>query len=79
MIEMQKRQEIGMFKSYPDVLTVHEVQEALRIGRAGVYKLLTSGKLGCFKLGNTYKIPKDELIAYMNQQVSSAQRGGEEK
>lgn len=76
---MKKAFEMGMFKTFPDVLTVHEVQEALRIGRAGVYKLLASGELGCFKLGNTYKIPKDSLIAYMNQQVRTEKKEGKQK
>ena len=42
--------------------------------RAGVYKLLTSGELGYFKLGKTYKIPKDALIAYMNRKAGKVKR-----
>lgn len=71
--------EAGMFQNSPDVLTVHEVQDALRIGRAGVYKLLTSGELGYFKLGKTYKIPKDALIAYMNRKAGTVKRRGVQK
>ena len=73
---MKQVLEVGMFQNFPDVLSVREVQGALRIGRAAVYKLLASGDLGCFKLGNTYKIPKDALIAYMNRQMGVAQKGG---
>ena len=76
---MKKEIEVGLFKDYPDVLSVREVQQALRIGQAGVYKLLASGEVGSFKIGNTYKIPKDKLIAYMNHQCSTEQKGGEQK
>ena len=53
---------------------MHEAQDALRIGRAGVYKLLTSGELGYFKLGKNYKIPKDALIAYMNRKAGKVKK-----
>ena len=68
-----------LFTNYPDVLNVREVQQALRIGRAGVYKLLASGRLRSFKLGNTYKIPRDALIFYMNQECEIKQVGETKK
>ncbi len=55
------------FETLPDILNVHQVREALGIGRKGVYKLLGSNKIHCFKIGNTYKIPKSALIEYINQ------------
>lgn len=76
---MKKGLDSELFQNYPDVLTAQEVQRALRIGRAGVYKLLASGALGCFKLGNTYKIPKDALIAYMKLQCRCEVEGGDQK
>lgn len=76
---MKKGLNLEMFQNYPDVLTAQEVQQALRIGRAGVYKLLASGALECFKLGNTYRIPKDSLISYMNLQCKSEVEGGDQK
>jgi len=55
-----------LFEDYPDVLTVQQVQQALGIGRVGVYKLLGGG-ISCFKIGNAYKIPKTALIEYIQQ------------
>ena len=55
-----------LFERYPDVLTVHQVREALGVGRTGVYKLIDQGLLKCFKIGNAYKIPKTALIEYVN-------------
>ena len=55
-----------LFERYPDVMTVHQAREALGVGRTGVYKLIDSGLLKCFKIGNAYKIPKTALIEYVN-------------
>lgn len=60
----------GPFQDYPDVLAVKDLCQALHIGRVGAYKLLSTGTVQCFKIGNTYKIPKDSLIAYMNKACS---------
>lgn len=65
------------FQSYPDVLNVKDLQNALEIGRLGAYKLLKSGALPCFKIGNTYKIPKAALIEYVDGQCKRS--GGERK
>lgn len=56
-----------LFETLPDILNVHQVKSALGIGRVGVYKLLQSNKISCFKIGNAYKIPKSSLITYINQ------------
>lgn len=66
------RNETQLFIALPDVLNVHELQEALGIGRAGVYKLLESGSIRCFKIGNAYKIPKSALTTFIEEQY----RGG---
>jgi len=54
-----------MFKRYPDLLSVKDVQKALRIGRSTAYKLLESGKLPSFKIGSTYRVPKTYLIEFL--------------
>ena len=69
----------SLFSEYPDVLTVHQVRSALGIGRAGVYRLLESRQIKCFKIGNTYKIPKSALIEFVSQNCGSSGEGGEGK
>ncbi len=64
------------FETLPDVLNVHQVRAALGIGRVGVYKLLDSHKISCFKIGNAYKIPKSSLIEYINQSCK-CEKGGD--
>ena len=56
-----------LFASYPDVMTVQQAREALGVGRPGIYKLIQSGKLRCFKIGNAYKIPKNALVDYIRR------------
>lgn len=68
---MKETIKIGLFKDYPDVLSVKEVCQALQIGRVGVYKLLEAGEIYSFKIGKVYKIPKDSLITYVNQRCGT--------
>ena len=68
---MKETIEMGIFKDYPDVLSVKEVCQALQVGRVGVYRLLESGEIYSFKIGKVYKIPKDSLITYINQKCSA--------
>lgn len=65
------------FETLPDVLTVHELQTALGIGRAAIYKLLESRSIRCFKIGNAYKIPKSALVAFITEQCHGGE--GEEQ
>lgn len=57
-----------MFEDYPDILTVEEACEALRIGYNAMYELLNSGKLRAYKNGRTWRIPKASLKNYVMAQ-----------
>ena len=54
-----------MFSEYPDVLTVTETCEALRIGNNAIYGLLNSGEIKAYRNGRTWRIPKQSLIDYI--------------
>ena len=54
-----------MFEDYPDILTVEEACEALRVGYNAMYELLNSGKLKAYKNGRTWRIPKDAIKKYI--------------
>lgn len=54
-----------MFREYPDVLTVANVQRMLHIGRHEVYRLILSRKLHALKVGKSYRIPKVKAIDYL--------------
>lgn len=61
-----------LFQGYPDILTATQVQQLLGIGRHATYQLLETNQIYCFKIGNSYKIPKSSLINYV---LSSSERG----
>ena len=54
-----------MFEEYPDILTVEEACEALRVGYNAMYELLNSSKLKAYKNGRTWRIPKNALLEYI--------------
>ena len=59
-----------MFEQYPDILTVEEVCEALRMGYNAVYDLLNDGKLKAYKNGRVWRITKQALIQYVSESSS---------
>ena len=59
-----------MFKEYPDVVEVRDLQKMLLTGRNTVLDLLSSGIIQSFRIGNRYKIPKTSVISYINSQLS---------
>ena len=54
-----------MFEQYPDILTVEEACDALRMGYNAVYVLLNEGKLKAYKNGRVWRIPKKSLEKYI--------------
>ena len=54
-----------MFEQNPDILTVEEVCEAMRMGFNAVYDLLNEGKLKAYKNGRVWRIPKESLVKYV--------------
>lgn len=54
-----------MFEDYPDILTVEEACEALRVGYNAMYELLNNGKLKAYKNGRTWRIPRTALTQYI--------------
>ena len=56
-----------MLEQYDAVLTISDLREILNIGRNTAYNLLNNGEIQAFRIGRTWKIPKDSLIYYLNQ------------
>ncbi len=54
-----------MFAEYPDIVTVRDLQTMLGISRHAAYDLLNDHSIRGIKLGNTYKIPKINVIRYV--------------
>ena len=46
-----------MLEKYADVLTIQELEEALKIGRRLAYTLVRDGTIPSKKIGRIYRIP----------------------
>ena len=60
------------FKNYEDLpltLTAPEVGEVLGISRASAYELVRSTGFLSIRIGTRIIVPKDKLIAWINEQV----------
>ena len=51
-----------MLDKYPDLLTVKETAEVLRVSKAVIYNMIKEGTLKVYKFGREYKCPKLWLI-----------------
>ncbi len=55
-----------IFKNYPDVVTVEDLQNMLHIGRNTAYGILKDGAIKTIKVGKKYIIPKQSVIEFIN-------------
>ena len=62
-----------MFSNMPDVLTVKQVAEMLRIGRNTAYELVRSGEIKSVFIGRQIRVPKTSVIEFVNGQDVASQ------
>ncbi len=55
-----------MLSKYPDVVSVNELKEILRVGKNTIYKLLQDNTIKSIKIGKKYIIPKSSIINFLN-------------
>lgn len=48
-----------------EILTVQELMDLLYIGKNAAYQLLQEGQIQAFRIGNTWKIPRGAVDAYI--------------
>lgn len=61
------KQNYTMFATYKDVVNVEQLAEMLGIGITLAYRLVKQNTIKSIKIGRQYKIPKSNVIAYLNQ------------
>ncbi len=54
-----------VFKDYPDVVSVSQMCQMLRISEKTGYKLLRENNIKYYKVGKAYKIPKLSLFYFL--------------
>lgn len=57
-----------MFKNYPDIMSVEQLQNALHIGRAKAYQLIRDNRIKYIRIGKKIRIPKIYLIEFVCSQ-----------
>lgn len=50
-----------------EMLTVSEIAEYLRVSDMTVYRLMSSGKLRHVRVGRSFRIPAQALMAYLER------------
>lgn len=51
--------------SAPDVLTISDLQRLLNVGRSTAYRLVSSGEIGCVRIGRAIRIPKKFVAIFL--------------
>lgn len=54
-----------LFKEYPEIISVDQLQEMLNIGPVLSYTLVKKGIIPAMKIGREYKIPKAQVVQYI--------------
>lgn len=54
-----------IFKEYPDVVSVSQLQKMLSIGRNTAYQLIAEQKIPHVRVGNQIRIAKISVIAFL--------------
>ncbi|RKY07380.1 MAG: PTS fructose transporter subunit IIA [Planctomycetota bacterium] len=63
-----------MLDENPQILTVKEVVEFLRVSERTVYDWATSGTIPCGKLGTTWRFKRSEVEKWVNEQLSTSSK-----
>ena len=58
-----------MLNNTKDILTLKELQELLHIGKNTALRLVQSGDIEAFRVGNQWRIAKDSIIKYINKMI----------
>ena len=51
----------------PLVLRVNDLMTVLGIGRNSAYTLIRSGQLKAIRIGNSYRVPRSELLRFLGE------------
>ncbi len=55
----------------PDVLTINDLQETLKVGRSTAYDLVKNNEIKTFRVGKLIRIRREDLIDYMGKKCDN--------
>ena len=58
-----------MLNNTKDILTLKELQELLHIGKNIALKLVQSGEIEAFRIGNQWRILKESVAKYIKKTI----------
>ena len=64
---MNKNDNPTLREQLPMVLRVDELMPVLKIGRNAAYALVRSGQIKALRIGNSYRIPRSELLRFLRE------------
>lgn len=67
MTNNQTEHSVEMFKEYPDIITIIDLQAMLHIGRNAAYKLLQDNSIVSIRIGKKYIIPKASVANFVTE------------
>ena len=67
MTNNQNEHAAEMFKDYPDIITIIDLQAMLHIGRNTAYKLLQDNSIVSIRVGKKYIIPKASVANFVTE------------
>ena len=54
-----------MYENIPEIMTLRECQQLLKVGKNTMLDLIHSGELSAFRIGNRWKIPKEAVLEFI--------------
>ena len=58
-----------MLNNTKDILTLKELQKLLHIGKNTALRLVQSGEIEAFRVGNQWRILRESVISYIKKQM----------
>lgn len=67
---MVKNKKFKTYDDLPDILTIEDIKNYLRIGKVNTYKLVKSKGFPILNIGKKIKIPKVKFFQWLNNNLS---------
>lgn len=58
-------------ESYQDLITIEELCEILTVGKNTAYRLLNNGEIPAFRIGRTWKIPRQSVTTFIHKRCQA--------
>ena len=54
-----------MYETIPEIMTLRECRQILKVGKNTMLRLIHSGELSAFRIGNRWKVPKEAVLEFI--------------